>query len=291
MLIAQSRACAAPTVMLVNDAFVRLTGFSPGAVIGKPCTFMHGPGTDAATSAELQRAIVDRRCCDIDLLHYRSDGGAFWNGITLSPAFDPATGITTFLFLMRDVTARRRADDRMAAMADHLRDLAMSDPLTGIGNRRSFDAALEREWHRCSRSGGTTTLAMIDIDHFKPFNDQFGHPAGDACLKAVAEALGGAIRQQTDVLTRYGGEEFAVLMPELPLDNAAAMGARLVEAVRQIQIAHPQHRAGRITISCGVISVTPSQFEGGAPRFVQEADHALYRAKAAGRDCVHAVVR
>jgi diguanylate cyclase (GGDEF)-like protein len=188
---------------------------------------------------------------------------------------------------MRDVTARRRADDRLAALANRLHDLAMQDPLTGIANRRSFDAMLEREWRRADRTRSATTLAMIDIDHFKTFNDSFGHPAGDACLKTVARTLDAVIRQPTDFVARYGGEEFAVLMPGLDAMDALKMASRLVEAVRAAAIEHPCAPSGWLSISCGVVTAHPHVYEGGLQRFMRTADQALYRAKAAGRNQVH----
>jgi len=276
-------------VLFANDAFVRLTGFAPDDIIGQPCTFLRGPDTAPEQCATLDAAFAHGSFCDVEILHYRRDGTPFWNGVTISPAPDPCGRGTTFLVVMRDVTARRRADDRVAALADRLHDLAMSDPLTGIANRRSFDATLEREWRRAARARGSTTLAMIDIDHFKSFNDQFGHPAGDACLKTVARALDSVIRRPTDFVARYGGEEFAVLMPDLDQTAALTMATRLVDAVRIAQIEHPCVPSGRLSISCGVVTAHPHADEGGIDHFIRAADQALYRAKAAGRNQVFQV--
>jgi diguanylate cyclase (GGDEF)-like protein/PAS domain S-box-containing protein len=273
-------------MLFVNDAFVRLTGFPPEDILGQPCSFLRGPDTTPEHCAALDRAFAEGSYCDLEILHYRRDGTPFWNGVTVTPVPDAPGPGTSFLVLMRDVTARRRADDRVAALADRLHDLAMSDPLTGIANRRSFDAMLEREWRRAGRTHGSTTLAMIDIDHFKSFNDRFGHPAGDTCLKTVAQALESVIRHPTDFVARYGGEEFAVLMPDLDAADALSMATRLVDAVRTAQIEHPCAPSGRLSISCGVVSARPHSYEGGFDRFMRAADQALYHAKAAGRDQV-----
>jgi diguanylate cyclase (GGDEF)-like protein/PAS domain S-box-containing protein len=274
-------------VVFANDAFVRLTGFAPADVIGHPCTFLRGPDSAPEQCAALDRAFEEGSFCDVEILHYRRDGSPFWNGVTVAPAPDSSGVGTNFLVVMRDVTARRRADDRLAALANRLHDLAMQDPLTGIANRRSFDAMLEREWRRAARTRSPTTLAMIDIDHFKSFNDRLGHPAGDSCLRMVARALESVIRQPADFVARYGGEEFAVLMPGLDAADALAMASRLVQAVRAAEIEHPCAPSGWLSISCGVVTAHPHRFEGGVERFMRGADQALYRAKAAGRNQVH----
>jgi diguanylate cyclase (GGDEF)-like protein/PAS domain S-box-containing protein len=276
-----------PTIFYANDATLRLTGYAAADLLGQPCDFLRGPDTSAETMRRCAHALATDGFCDLEVLNYRRDGTPFWNAVTVIPAPTAAPGARGFLMFMRDVTDRRRADDRVAALAERLHVLAMSDPLTGIANRRQFDAMLHREWHRAVRAQSRLTLAMIDIDHFKSYNDQFGHPAGDACLRAVAAALDSVIRQPTDFLARYGGEEFAVLLPDIDAQTAAQMADRLVQAIRTAAIAHPRHDAGHITISCGIVTAQPARTPSGAAQFVDAADRALYQAKSAGRDRAH----
>ena len=275
-----------PLIMFANAAFEHLTGYPLPDILGQPCTFLAGPNTAPDAAARVNHALVTNTDCDLEILHYHRDGTPFWNALTVSPSRINPADPGSFVVLMRDITARRRATDRKEALAERLRALAMSDPLTGIGNRRSFDAMLEREWRRASRNGTCVTLAMIDIDHFKSFNDHFGHPAGDACLRSVAQNLQTSVRRPADFLARYGGEEFAVLMPELDEVGATVMGQRLVDAVRAAAIAHPCQPLGRISISCGIVTATPGQLET-SDQLISQADHALYEAKRSGRDCVH----
>src|SRR5664280_2921064 len=118
------------------------------------------------------------------------------------------------------VLARVKTQLRVKRMGDELRRIATTDGLTGVANRRRFDESLEREWRRARRSGDPLALLMIDIDHFKLFNDRYGHPAGDACLRSVAQALVGASLRPADLVARYGGEEFVVLLPKTPRAGA-----------------------------------------------------------------------
>jgi diguanylate cyclase (GGDEF)-like protein len=164
-----------------------------------------------------------------------------------------------------------------------LRQLLSVDALTGIANRRRFDGALALEWRRCGRAGVPLSLLMIDVDHFKRYNDHWGHQRGDECLRRVAHILLDAVGRPGDLVARYGGEEFVCLLPEIGLAEARAVAARCAAAVEQADIAHPRSPAGRrLTISIGVASV--SDFTAAPATLVALADQLLYVAKNAGRD-------
>ena len=196
------------------------------------------------------------------------------------------------------VLARVRAQLRMKHMADELRRLSSSDALTGIANRRRFDESLSREWLRGRRSAEPIALLLIDVDHFKLFNDHYGHPAGDACLQAVASGMGSGSQRPGDVLARYGGEEFALLLPHTDRHGAEYLALKLLRDVRALEIAHAASpSATHITVSIGVgvfdadspCWATPAQ-GADAPTpcshdsLIETADKALYAAKHAGRD-------
>ncbi|MDO8878066.1 MAG: GGDEF domain-containing protein [Pseudolabrys sp.] len=166
-----------------------------------------------------------------------------------------------------------------------MRHLLSTDAMTGIANRRRFDAALEREWRRCRRAGAPLSLLMIDVDHFKAYNDYCGHPQGDACLRQLAQVLVDTIKRPGDVVARYGGEEFVVLMPEIGAAGALAVANKLAAALRQADISHPRSPAGpRMTISIG--AATAKKLTGEPASLVEFADKLLYAAKAAGRNQV-----
>ncbi len=184
---------------------------------------------------------------------------------------------------------------------DELMRLSMEDGLTGVANRRAFDHVVEQEYTRASRTGESLALLICDVDHFKAYNDSYGHVAGDACLREIAAILRARARRAGNVVARYGGEEFAVIMPRCSLAEAQAISTSILEGVRENQIAHAgSHTASCVTVSIGVNVIVPSERsaadrqpagapDGRTPRtdvltFIQLADDALYRAKQAGRN-------
>ena len=178
---------------------------------------------------------------------------------------------------------------RYAISASHmLAKQAMHDGLTGLPNRRAFDEAIEREIRRAARSHQPVSVIMIDIDHFKNFNDYFGHPAGDDCLRAVALSIQGSLQRSGELAARYGGEEIVVLLPGSDLAGAFALAEAMRAAVRQLAIHQAPTLGGVVTFSAGVATVLPEQTSNSAQVLLQMADAALYAAKAAGRDTVQA---
>ena len=199
------------------------------------------------------------------------------------------------------VLARVRTQLRLKRLADELRRTATTDGLTGVANRRQFDDVLEREWMRARRTGHALALLMIDVDHFKLYNDRYGHQSGDACLRKVARALIGASLRPADVVARYGGEEFALLLPLTPRAGAELVGQRILGAIEALAIPHDTSpTAPHLTVSVGVSCYDDASecWTGGSsksdfaddlrPRWtaadlVRAADTALYAAKHAGR--------
>ncbi|MFO1263316.1 MAG: diguanylate cyclase [Rhodoferax sp.] len=167
-----------------------------------------------------------------------------------------------------------------------LLDLSSTDGLTGLANRRRFDAVWETEWQRALRQGLSLAVAMIDVDQFKTYNDHYGHQAGDECLKQVAQVLGTMAQRSGELAARYGGEEFVVILPSLDRDEALTEAERIRAAVQALQIAHAFGTgAGVLTISIGVATCIPSQGESSAG-LLRAADAALYEAKHLGRNRV-----
>jgi diguanylate cyclase (GGDEF)-like protein len=163
--------------------------------------------------------------------------------------------------------------------------LSTTDALTGVANRRRFDAALATEWARSLGTALPVSVIMADVDHFKTYNDHLGHPAGDACLVEISRLLAGSLRE-TDLLCRYGGEEFAVILPRTDLEVAVNVAERMRRAVEDARLPHTPD--GRIvTVSIGVAS-SPASATGREDDLVAVADAALYEAKHAGRNRVRA---
>jgi diguanylate cyclase (GGDEF)-like protein len=163
---------------------------------------------------------------------------------------------------------------------------AARDPLTGVANRRSFDEAMAREWERSQRTATPLSLLLVDIDHFKRHNDQYGHQAGDECLRRVAAVLAAQARRRGDLIARYGGEEFAVLLPETGVEAAAAVAERLRASVAAIVLPYKTSGGGHaVTVSVGVACVVPEAARRPA-ELIAASDQALYTAKAVGRNQV-----
>jgi diguanylate cyclase (GGDEF)-like protein len=193
-----------------------------------------------------------------------------------------------------------RENDRVKAI--ELYRLSTIDQLTGIANRRAFDDALNQEWRRLMRHGMMLSLLLIDVDFFKRFNDTYGHVAGDRCLRAVGQVIGGKARRAGELAARYGGEEFAVLLPHVDLADARKLGEVICAAVRGQNILHEKSGAAScVTVSIGAATISdlpelaatlsrkgslPSASMPGATVLVEMADQALYQAKVAGRNRV-----
>lgn len=179
----------------------------------------------------------------------------------------------------------RLVAEKTEALAEanaRLEELSLSDALTGIANRRHFDRRLEEEWRRCRRFDLPLAEILIDVDHFKAYNDAFGHPAGDECLRRVAGALSDRLRRAGDLVARYGGEEFVALLPGLSLADAYVVAEHLRTRVEALRIPHPSGKDAFVTVSAGVASVVPGP--GPSSRLTSAADAALYEAKKRGRN-------
>ncbi|MBI3446342.1 MAG: diguanylate cyclase [Magnetospirillum sp.] len=186
-------------------------------------------------------------------------------------------------------TLRDQTEQKLAQMA--LQSLAVRDGLTGLANRRSFDEKLEAEWLHNQREGTPMAVLLVDVDHFKLYNDTYGHQKGDACLKSVAAALGEQVCRPSDLAARYGGEEFAVIMPNTDLGGALHVAERIIEAVRALNVPHGASlTAETVTASIGAAAFIPTE-DCSSADLVAAADAALYRAKHAGRNQVVAADR
>lgn len=186
--------------------------------------------------------------------------------------------------LRQAVNSLQEAVEQKDELTARLRELSRRDPLTGLFNRRAFEEELRKVWRRSQRGRQTLSLLYVDIDFFKAFNDYYGHPAGDACLIAVAGVLNAAVKREGDMVARLGGEEFVVLLPDTGQDGALAVAARLHRLLQLESIDHDQSSiAAKLTVSIGISSLLPRRGEDPA-MLVAEADKALYQAKSDGRN-------
>ena len=190
------------------------------------------------------------------------------------------------LVVVSDVTKIKQAERALQTMTDQLKLLATTDGLTGLTNRRAFDAALESELARCRRSGEPLSLLMVDVDRFKTYNDIYGHQSGDDVLKKVGQCLSGALRRPGDVAARYGGEEFVAILPGTDEDGAFFIADAFREALFGQGIAHKKSEKGVVTASVGLATFTDRDAGMNSTELIRRADEALYDAKGAGRDRV-----
>jgi two-component system cell cycle response regulator len=261
-------------IQYANPACGRYLGYAPEQLVGRLLSDLllleDGVAGDCIGIAELG----GQGTREVRIRH--RDGGLRDMDLTMTPMHE-ADGL--FVALLHDITRHKQSEDA-------LQRAALLDPLTKIANRRHFDGFLEREWQRAIRSAQPLSLVVLDVDHFKLYNDTLGHAAGDACLQQVAQTLAGYAARPTDLAARYGGEEFVLLFGETSAENAARLAETIRRAVEALEVPNPRSPTSPwITLSVGVATIVPTQLDAIDTLFVC-ADRAMYAAKAGGRNRV-----
>jgi diguanylate cyclase (GGDEF)-like protein/PAS domain S-box-containing protein len=250
------------------------------ALVGAFNAVRDGAETGAEVLCRLRRSERDWRWLECRLRS--GDPGAA--GSTGSAGTATAAPGPLIVATVRDVTGRREYEENLRTENALLAREASTDALTGLANRREFEHRLADEWARAAAARQQVGLVVVDVDHFKKYNDRYGHAAGDRCLAAVARALHGTLRRPSDLCARYGGEEFVVLLPTTHRAGSAAVAEALCAAVRGLALEHRDNDGGVVTISAGVACLAPARDDATPERLFQLADAALYRAKDGGRD-------
>ncbi len=197
---------------------------------------------------------------------------------------DPAGAPLALIGFMFDISERKKTEEKLLVMQRQLEDFSFRDGLTGVPNRRKFDAVLDEEWGEARRNTQPLSLILIDIDFFKQYNDRYGHVQGDECLKRVGEALSTVANRPRDLLARYGGEEFVLVLPATDETAAQRVSERVRQALFKAQIPHDASAVGQLlTVSQGVGTIIPSASDT-LMQFLDRVDRRLYAAKQAGRD-------
>ncbi|WFU42252.1 diguanylate cyclase [Bradyrhizobium sp. CB82] len=267
-------------LLYVSPSSTRMIGWTPDELLGMSAVSGIHPDdmervqqvVTALKNGEAEEArFVYRQC--------HREKGEIWAESALHVTRSSDTGeIDGVVAVMRDMTEQKDLQDKLAS-------LATTDGLTGLANRRAFDARLAEEWARARRDGTQLSLLLIDVDHFKKFNDHYGHLAGDGCLRELGRILAAHARRPADLAARYGGEEFALLLPNTGADGCARIGEEIRDGLRELAMLHAQNPPSRlVTMSLGAAVGLPSQTATDCNALVAAADRALYAAKDSGRD-------
>jgi diguanylate cyclase (GGDEF)-like protein/PAS domain S-box-containing protein len=263
----------------VSQSVEPVLGLRAEDLTGKSCfDLVHPEDRETVKQATTRLRGIDS-VSTVVFRHYRGDGTLAWVESKFKLATessDPAR--TEFLCVIRDVTERKRMEDELTQLNRRLTQLAATDGLTSLTNRRTFDGFLRREYETCEE----IAVLLFDIDNFKGYNDTYGHQAGDRCLQTVAKAIGEATANTSGLSARYGGEEFAVVLPNTSEDAALKVAEAIRLTVRALGIPNTASSRGYITISAGVTAKNRSTLDEAA--LVGEADTALYEAKRLGRN-------
>jgi diguanylate cyclase (GGDEF)-like protein/PAS domain S-box-containing protein len=265
----------------VSPACRQLLGYEPEELIGHTTDDIIYPDDRASWEAGVGPISADYEGDGQATYRvFRKDGTIIWFEVNRR-ALGGGTG---FVQIAREVTERKEAEEQLATANRQLEEMANHDALTGLSNRRHFDAMLASELRRARRNRAHVSLVMIDVDHFKRFNDRYGHQAGDHCLAEIGRALAAVPGRPGDFAARYGGEEMALVLPSTPAAGALVIAERARQAVRALAIPHENNEGGIVTISLGV--ATTSGATDTPESLIEAADRALYSAKEGGRDRV-----
>jgi diguanylate cyclase (GGDEF)-like protein/PAS domain S-box-containing protein len=269
------------TIRYVSPSCARVVGWTAEQLAGTPAL----ASVNAEDAARVQETVeaVKRGELDEARILYRTrhrTKGEIWLETAMHATRRSDTGeIDGVVAISRDMTEHKDLEQKLEA-------LARLDGLTGLANRRQFDESLREEWQRAAREQAPASLLLIDVDHFKRYNDRYGHQAGDACLKKVAGVIASQARRPVDRAARYGGEEFALLLPGADAAACEQAGERIRDGLRALALPHTGNpRSGHVTVSLGGATGWPTSDRAGDPSsLVAAADRALYAAKRAGRD-------
>ncbi len=271
----------------INQAAQQLWGLEPGELIGKPARLLLRADQQQALVREFEQHLRDTRSGLLgqrrEFVALRRDGRERIVQAAISEVRDAQERL--FVGVVTDITEQRAAEAALREANARLEHLSATDPLTGLANRRRLMEHLQQLWLHGLRERSPIAVLLLDVDHFKRYNDHHGHQAGDAALQRLAGLLNAAARRGTDLAARYGGEEFVLLLDHCDLAGARQRAAELQEALQNLALPHGDAPLGRLSLSIGVVSRVPAR-DGRPEELLSAADTALYRAKAEGRNAV-----
>jgi diguanylate cyclase (GGDEF)-like protein/PAS domain S-box-containing protein len=270
----------------VSPAVRDLLGWSPEEVVKQsifelihPDDLLKAQAAVRLLGSGVEGALLESRI-------QKKNGEYVWVEASLRAVRHPVTGAHTgILNMVRDITERKQAEQKLQEAYQAVETLAITDALTNLANRRQFDQCLTNEWRRCLRDRTPLAMLLIDVDLFKSYNDTYGHVRGDSCLKQIAEAALDVVARPGDLVARFGGEEFAVILPNTGIEGALQVANEICEGLRRRRLEHSANPFGVLTISVGCASMVPSLGQH-AVNLIELADEALYATKRNGRNQV-----
>lgn len=213
------------------------------------------------------------------------DGGYVWIRDVVHVVRDENGEVDSLIGFMFNISERKKAEEKMIRLQGELEALSFKDGLTGVANRRRFDSNLDIEWASARRGAQSLSLIMLDLDFFKQYNDHYGHIQGDDCLKSLAQALNLAATRPRDIVARFGGEEFVLLLPETDENAALKVAESCQRMIKKLQIPHEASAVGGfVTVSMGVGTTKQPSAEMEPKHFIEAVDRLLYKAKLNGRN-------
>jgi diguanylate cyclase (GGDEF)-like protein/PAS domain S-box-containing protein len=267
-------------IKYVSPASARVVGWRPEQLMGQPA--LAGVNAEDLPRVEAMVAALKLGEGEDARIVYRTrhrEKKEIWVESTMRVTRKYGTGeIDGVVAISRDMTEHKALEQKLAA-------LATLDGLTGIANRRHFDEHLEKEWARARRDGTSLSVLLIDVDHFKKYNDRYGHPAGDVCLKSIAKVLGAQVRRPADLAARYGGEEFVLLLPDTDRAGCERIGKNIRDSLAVLGMDHELNLPSqKVTVSIGGAPAAWQDEKASGSSLIEKADQALYCAKDEGRD-------
>lgn len=278
-------------LLMFSDAATKMFGYDREEGPGKTIMDFIVPEDHETARANMAKMVQEGHSGPNEYRAIRKDRSCFDIEVNSALIRDRQGNPFRMVLIARDITHRKKADQKIQDLVRLLeveRDLAqrnsLTDSLTGLLNRRFFDMALQTEFSRHKRTGSQLSLIMIDVDYFKKYNDYYGHLEGDDCLRQIARALKTAIERGTDLVTRYGGEEFAVILPDTDCQGALVLSERIARSVLALNLPHADSDISEgVTLSMGIASAA-DQVLADESELVELADQAMYRAKKNGRN-------
>lgn len=273
-------------ILFVNQAFTAITGYSMEEALGKNLRTLYSKTQDDIFCKNLWATIYETGQWQGEIWSKRKNGDLYAEWLNMSSLQNDKGEVTNYIAVFSDITQLKLNQQKLEEANEELHRLSYMDGLTNVMNRRFFDESLDREWKRAIENKTPVSLILLDIDFFKNYNDTYGHQSGDDCLKQVATALKGTLKRSVDWVARFGGEEFAVVLPNTDVEGASRVAEALRSSVEALRIPHVQSKVSEyVTISVGVATLIPD-WVSKPEELISAADQMLYQAKQDGRNRV-----